>query len=719
MLKRYSLRRELWVLIVCGTCLCVPFHRGRAAESPSPVKQPEAETKVAPVPEFSVSGGIFQKAFSLRLSSKSGTIRYTLDGSDPTGRSRKYGSPLTVFESTVVRARAFEPGSAPSPIVGQAYTMVDAEVAKFTSNLPIVFINPLGQTIEHDTKKPAYIAIIGPKGDRSSISIKPEYDGRATISIRGNTSMRYPKRSYHFKTRNENGEPLKLPMLGFPKESDWILYAPYPDKTLMRDVLAYELSNKMGDYAPRTRFVEVFVASSRTLTMQDYAGVYVFEEKIKRDHHRVDVTKLNPDDVKEPEIYGGYIFKKDHLERNGGMFMPNDAGMPDMRRGSSSLRAGFPTDAGGFPARPEGFLKSFGSSFSVPGDGFSPRRSNRQPPPPQVQGAPDSVIPDAGILSGFNDETIPSSLGFGTPKGNQFFYVEPKPAEITTKQKAWLKRYLGKLERALYGQDFRNPTNGYAAFIDVDSFIDHHLLVESTKNVDGFRFSTFYYKDRGGKVHMGPIWDWNLSFGNVNGKQGWIPRYWYWPQLDDHQYSWFRRLFQDPDFGQKYVDRWAALRTNAFATSNVLSRVDHFASVLREPQARNFQRWRIIGRPVWPNHFVGSSYEEEVDWLKEYIETRFRWIDDQFVTAPGFSLKPGTVPFGSKLGLTGPPNKPLRIYFTEDGTDPRASGGAPSLSAKIYEGPIPLKESSRIFARAVEGNLWSAPAIGEFRASRK
>ena len=105
------------------------------------------------------------------------------------------------------------------------------------------------------------------------------------------------------------------------------------------------------------------------------------------------------------------------------------------------------------------------------------------------------------------------------------------------------------------GLNFKDPKTGYAAYIDPDSFIDHHLLVEVTKNIDGFRFSTFYYKDRGGKLNMGPIWDWNLSFGNANGKQGWMPESWYWPQLDDRQYSWFRRLFEDPDFAQRYVDR--------------------------------------------------------------------------------------------------------------------------------------------------------------------
>src|SRR5262249_39658563 len=161
-----------------------------------------------------------------------------------------------------------------------------------------------------------------------------------------------------------------------------------------------------------------------------------------------------------------YIFKKDHLDRGGGMMIPNDAGMPEMHRGSSSLRPGFPTDAGGFPARSEGFLRTFGSSFSP--DGVSPRRPRAPNSPPTPPGqVPDLVIPDVGILSGFNDETIPSRLRFSTPKGNQFFYVEPKPEEITSKQKLWLKRYLGRLERALYGADFRNPTNGYAAFIDV------------------------------------------------------------------------------------------------------------------------------------------------------------------------------------------------------------------------------------------------------------
>ncbi|HMC28503.1 MAG TPA: CotH kinase family protein, partial [Verrucomicrobiae bacterium] len=541
-----------------------------------------------------------------------------------------------------------------------------------------------------------------------------EFDGRAAMNIRGNTSLRYPKRSFHLKTRSESGASLKASILGLPKESDWVLYAPYPDKTLMRDVLAYELSNKMGRYAPHTRFVEVFVSSSGKLSMEDYLGVYVFEEKIKRSKERVDIAKLGPEDVKEPEISGGYIFKKDHLDRMTVVPPPSELGGPG-RLGGTMIRPGLPSSPGGFPAKADGFLKSYGSEF-FPNMQFPQRKlpgrrglqRNAVPDPPPV-----AATPEIPFIQGFNDESISSNLGFSTPMGNQFFYVEPKPGELASAQKTWLKRYVTKFERALYGPDFRDPAHGYAAFIDADSFIDHHLLVEATKNVDGFRFSTFYYKDRGGKIRMGPIWDWNLAFGNVNGKQGWMPRYWYWPQLDDNQYSWFRRLFQDPDFGQKYVDRWAALRTNVFATSNVLARIDELAAQLNEAQARNFRRWPILGRTVWPNHFVRDSFQEEVNWLKEYIESRFSWIDEQFVAAPEASTE------NNKLILRTPKDQGARIYYTLDGSDPRGSGGDASSSAKIYDAPIALKQNSRMFARAFQNNLWSGPALRNIPAGER
>src|SRR5262249_51202263 len=151
----------------------------------------------------------------------------------------------------------------------------EAELLEFHSNLPLIVINAFGKEVPHEDKTVAAARFIDVKDGRATLLGAADFDGRGLINIRGRASLRYPKRSYTFKTVDEENEPLKVTLLGLPRESDWILYAPYPDKTLMRDVLAYEMSNKMGRWAPRTVFVEVFVnEAGGRLASRDYVGVY-------------------------------------------------------------------------------------------------------------------------------------------------------------------------------------------------------------------------------------------------------------------------------------------------------------------------------------------------------------------------------------------------------------------------------------------------------------
>ena len=296
---------------------------------------------------------------------------------------------------------------------------------------------------------------------------------------------------------------------------------------------------------------------------------------------------------------------------------------------------------------------------------------------------------------------------FRTSQRNEFFYVEPKADEITTAQKTWLQRHMNEFERALYGPDFKSPTKGYAAYIDVDSFIDHHLIVELTKNIDGFRFSTFFQKDRGGKIKMEPIWDWNLSYGNANGKQGHTVEYWYWPQLDDSQYSYFRRLFEDPDFGQRYVDRLAEVRATVFSRSNLTARLDALVADLGGARVRNFERWPILSRRIWPNTFVGKSYDDEINYMKDFIFRRLDWVDQQFIPAPKMTLTP-SAPGGRQGSLT-LASSVGTVYYTLDGSDPRAPGGAVSERAKVYQSSISQPVGAKLFARAWQHERWSAP----------
>src|SRR5690606_27457106 len=105
-------------------------------------------------------------------------------------------------------------------------------------------------------------------------------------------------------------------LLGMPSESDWVLYAPYSwDRAMIRDTTFYELSRQMGNWAPRTQFVEVYTNyTGDQLNDSDYMGVYVLMENIKRDSNRVDIAELTPSQNTEPEITGGYIFSLDGID---------------------------------------------------------------------------------------------------------------------------------------------------------------------------------------------------------------------------------------------------------------------------------------------------------------------------------------------------------------------------------------------------------------------
>jgi hypothetical protein len=674
-----------------------------------------AQNILAP-PTFSVPGGVFTNDVTVALSGSpaSGPIRFTLDGSEPTSASAAYTTPILITNSAVVRARAFTPDRAPGELATQSYVLLEPDVTDFNSNLPLVLINTFGKEITRDEKLTASVRFIDTLRGRASIPGAPDFDGRASVNLRGRASLRYPKRSYTLKTFDANEDAAVFSILGMPKESDWVLYAPYPDKTLMRDVLAYELSNRLGRWAPRTRFVEVFVnESGGKLGRRDYLGVYVFEEKVKRDKNRVNVANLNPDDNAEPKLTGGYLFKKDHSDNgdNGPIWGPG----PAFQAASSQNRNGFPTGPGGFPADPQGFQPSYTGPTRATSSSSS-SRSSRNPslavtnhlgvPTPRAT----STTTARTVIRSDDDEDYVEIMddarlrdSFRTSLTNKFYYVDPEPDELTGVQRAWLQNYVIRCEAALYGPDFRDATKGYAAFLDADSFIDYHLLVEVTKNVDGFRFSTFYHKDRGGKIKMGPLWDWNLSFGNCNGKQGYLSEWWLWPQLDDKEYSWFRRLFENPDFGQSYVDRWTELRGTVFAASNVLARVDEIAALLHEAQTRNFERWPILGSAINPNWFAGDTYEEEVKWMKDWIAGRLSWIDKQFVSPPSVSSLAE-----AKLLLSAPQGK---ILYTLDGTDPRASGGAPSNKALTYESPIGVPAATKLFARTFHNKRWSGPTV--------
>ena len=224
----------------------------------------------------------------------------------------------------------------------------------------------------------------------------------------------------------------------------------------------------------------------------------------------------------------------------------------------------------------------------------------------------------------------------------QFYY--PSADDIKPEQEAYIRTYIDSLETAL-----AHSRGDYDRFIDAASFADYLIVNEVVKNVDAYRLSLFMHKDKdrdrdsaGGKLTMGPVWDFNLALGNVN--------YNVHPSLElqrptTHRlqianaatwfsvpfWFWWRRLLQDEAFLDTLKERWHTHRRGALRGDRLTAHVDSLARSLQEAQARNFERWPVLGQYILPNDFIGQTYPEEVAYLKRWLDERLSYLDDYFM----------------------------------------------------------------------------------------
>lgn len=601
----------------------------RAANDTTP--GPPGE-KVQFTPPASTFQGSLQVA--LAVTSPTAVIRYTTDGSLPDEDSPVYTAPLTLTASALVRARAYDAGFAPGGVKAEAYLAIDPELAAWTSDLPVVLIENFGAgSVPADRElQAAYLTVHEPDpvSGRTAVTAPPADANRAGIKRRGSSTLYQAKGNYRVEFWQDDSEADKnVRLLGLSDHDEWILTAPYNfDRSLLRVSLIHDLSNAIGAYASRSRFCEVYLnTDGGALGTGDYQGVYVLQERISRDAERVDVERLDPWDVAEPAVTGGYILSID---------------------------------------RPDEEDLGFRSALGHPED---PAIADPQP---------------------------------------SFNHVYPKEQNIFPEQANYIRGYIDALEGALYGPDFRDPLLGYQAWLDRDPSIDHHILVTFTKNPDGLRLSTFLYKPRGGKLAFGPIWDYDRTMGcdddgRASDPVGWDPP---WETTQFFLYDYWGRLFQDPDFWQRWIDRWQALRDGELGDASLTARVDGLAAQLLESQPRNAARWPGVAPNGGPLSTLGG-WEGEVDHLRNWLTQRAAWIDSQFTPRPvledGRVVAAGTVVAATAATGT--------LYCTLDGSDPRLPGGGISPQAAALSGTgITIDSSTTVRARALDGTAWSGMA---------
>ncbi len=173
-----------------------------------------------------------------------------------------------------------------------------------STHLPLVLINTNGVQIPDAYKIPATIKIIdnGPGQWNYAADTNYIFEGNMMVELQGFSGVYFLKKNYDFKTVDTGGLSLDTPLLGMPKEHDWILKAEYTDHSLIENSVTYTMARRMGRYAPRTMYCEVIVNG-------DYQGVYNLTETVKRDSNRVNINKLSKTDTAGANLTGGYIIE--------------------------------------------------------------------------------------------------------------------------------------------------------------------------------------------------------------------------------------------------------------------------------------------------------------------------------------------------------------------------------------------------------------------------
>jgi hypothetical protein len=198
-----------------------------------------------------------------------------------------------------------------------------------------------------------------------------------------------------------------------------------------------------------------------------------------------------------------------------------------------------------------------------------------------------------------------------------------------------------------------------------------------------------------------------MAFGNIRYFRHQETNGWRSEQVNGNYYAWYARMFEDEEFLQEYVDRWSELRSTVLATTNVLSLMDGFYQTIKPAAIRTIQRWFPPPDDKDPNRIPSRRFDLEVKQMRDWIRDRLDWIDSQGFPKPMVQvsrLDDAKTSHVSMACMTG------RIFYTMNGSDPRARGGKLGIKAVQYAGPIDVTNEFVVTARVrSDFGLWSAP----------
>jgi hypothetical protein len=247
------------------------------------------------------------------------------------------------------------------------------------------------------------------------------------------------------------------------------------------------------------------------------------------------------------------------------------------------------------------------------------------------------------------------SYVFQTAHGVYMGLVDPdfSPDPEIPAQTNYITDYVNTAETALFSSNYTDPNLGWRAYFDEASAVNFYIVNDVMGNNDGGAFysSDYLYKDQNNPLlYMGPIWDFDVSSGNVNYNpivNPTVP----WMQT---QAVWYTQWFTDPGFKADLTTQWNTLKNNGVFDQWIAS-INKEAVTLQQSQINNFGRWPMMGVKVWPNPQAAGSYAGELAYLTGWLTLRIAYLDSLFngkaQTATALAVPGGTVRAGSPATL--------------------------------------------------------------------
>lgn len=344
------------------------------------------------------------------------------------------------------------------------------------------------------------------------------------IRGRGHSTWEWSKKPYRLKLDEA------FPIMGFMENRDWILLSNYADKSLIRNIVAYDMGRELGTFVWTARQypVDLFING-------EYQGVYAIGE-----HREVAESRIDLDE--SDDVDRGYLLE----------------------------------------------------------------------------------------VGGADDEDMEKDYDYfhtNTHSAEYITFADPKADKLSDEQRKFVRDYVNAADEAI--------VNGgdYEEYIDVDSFVDWVIIQELTCNLDScFRRSCYITKDKGGKLKMGPIWDFDLAFGNFELDNKAYDTWFTIGTADENAYiyvNWCNYLMKDERFRARLEERWFEVRDTLLETAE-RSIAENKAKIYAS-QKENFKRWSNLGYKngyqSWATANIGT-YDGQIEYLRDFLQKRAEWIDE-------------------------------------------------------------------------------------------